>query len=92
MYLLNAPIQIHFMQIAESDYPQSMVLASSFNSIFSNLGISVGSAVGSAILSTGGLSALGIGAAVFAVASFGLVTYLVKITHHFIKTVKNKVA
>lgn len=91
MYLLNAPIQIHFMQIAESDYPQSMVLASSFNSIFSNLGISVGSAVGSAFLLTAGLSSLGIGAAVFAIASLGLVTYLVRITHRFSKAAKNDV-
>ncbi|WP_288531994.1 MFS transporter, partial [uncultured Secundilactobacillus sp.] len=32
--IINSPIQIHFLNIAEQDYPQSLVLASSLNSIF----------------------------------------------------------
>ncbi len=48
--ILNSPIQIHFLNIAEQDYPQSAVLASSLNSIFFNFGISLGSATASGML------------------------------------------
>lgn len=66
MYLLNSPIQLHMIGIAENSYPQSMVLASSFNSIFSNIGIAIGSAVGSQIAQNVGMQALGPGGAVLA--------------------------
>ncbi len=46
MYLLNSPIQIFFLTVAEADYPQSLILASSLNSIFANFGIALGSATG----------------------------------------------
>ncbi len=49
MPLINSPIQLFFLSIAEKKYPQSIVLASSLNSIFSNFGIALGSATGGII-------------------------------------------
>lgn len=60
MYLLNSPIQMHFLTVAE-EYPGSMVLASSFNSIFFNFGISLGSFIGSSIFDHAGLLSIGFG-------------------------------
>lgn len=65
MYLINSPLQLHIMGVAERDYPQSLVLASSLNSIFSNLGISLGSAAGGLVVASLGLNSVGIGGAVF---------------------------
>lgn len=39
----GAALQVYFLDTAAKDYPQSMDLASSFNSIFANVGISLGS-------------------------------------------------
>lgn len=39
----GASLQVYFLDAAAKDYPQSMDLASSFNSIFANVGISLGS-------------------------------------------------
>lgn len=74
--ILNSPIQIHFLNIAERDYPQSTVLASSLNSIFFNFGISLGSATASAMLGVVGLRHISWGAAVFAAISLGLAIWL----------------
>ncbi|EOT30533.1 MFS transporter [Enterococcus saccharolyticus] len=38
MYLINSPIQLFVLGIAEKEFPQSLVLASSLNSIFANFG------------------------------------------------------
>ncbi|MDD2213255.1 MAG: MFS transporter [Oscillospiraceae bacterium] len=76
MYLLNSPIQMHFFSVAEDDYPQSMVLASSFNSIFFNFGISLGSFVGSQIVAWSGIPYVGIGAAVLALVTVLLLALL----------------
>ncbi|BAK94381.1 major facilitator superfamily transporter [Tetragenococcus halophilus NBRC 12172] len=76
MYLLNSPIQLHMIGIAENSYPQSMVLASSFNSIFSNIGIAIGSAVGSQIAQNVGMQALGPGGAVLAAITLVLTLML----------------
>ena len=72
MYLINSPLQLHIMGVAENDYPQSLVLASSINSIFSNLGISLGSAAGGLVVSNFGLNNVGIGGAVF--TAFALIS------------------
>ncbi|MFD1125768.1 MFS transporter [Lentilactobacillus raoultii] len=69
--VLNSPIQLHFLNIAETDYPQSLVLASSLNSIFFNFGISLGSATASAMVGIVGLDKISIGAAVYAAISLG---------------------
>lgn len=76
MPLLNSPIQIEFLQVAERDYPQSIVLASSLNSIFSNFGIALGSATGGLVVTHLGMSAVGPGGAVYALVTFILVIWL----------------
>ncbi|AQW21000.1 MFS transporter [Lentilactobacillus curieae] len=80
--ILNAPIQIHFLNVAETEYPQSLVLASSLNSIFFNFGISLGSATASIMISKVGLNNISLSGAVYALLCLGLVTLLV----HSIKT------
>lgn len=74
--ILNSPIQIHFLNIAEQDYPQSTVLASSLNSIFFNFGISLGSATASGMLGTVGLNHISWGAAGYAAISLVLAVVL----------------
>jgi len=74
--LLNSPIQIHFLNLAEQEYPQSTVLASSLNSIFFNFGISLGSATASGLLGVVGLKRISWGAAVFGVISLVLAIIL----------------
>jgi len=64
--VVNSPIQIHFLDVAEADYPQATLLASSLNAIFFNVGISIGSATASVVLVHGGLLSLGYGATAFA--------------------------
>ncbi|ERL64687.1 hypothetical protein L248_0744 [Schleiferilactobacillus shenzhenensis LY-73] len=65
VYLHNSPIQIHYLSVAEKDYPQANVMASSLNSIFSNFGIALGSTVGGPIVDHWGLAATGFGGAAF---------------------------
>jgi len=67
--VVNSPIQIHFLDVAEADYPQATLLASSLNAIFFNIGISLGSATASVVLVHGGLLSLGYGATAFAILS-----------------------
>ncbi|KRK47753.1 MFS transporter [Secundilactobacillus kimchicus] len=86
--IINSPIQIHFLNIAERDYPQSLVLASSLNSIFFNFGISLGSATASSLVGKVGLSHISFGAAGYAAISLGLVVLLNKaIAQHGTPTV-----
>lgn len=72
--VLNSPIQIHFLDVAEDDYPQATLLASSLNAIFFNIGISLGSATAAGVLAHGGLLRLGYGGAAFSI--FALITAL----------------
>lgn len=74
--IINSPIQIHFLNIAEEEYPQSTVLASSLNSIFFNFGISLGSATASGMLGMVGLNHISWGAAVYAAISLVLAVLL----------------
>lgn len=74
--ILNSPIQIHFLNLAEREYPQSIVLASSLNSIFFNFGISLGSATSSLMMANVGLKWISVGAAVFALISLVLAILL----------------
>lgn len=80
--ILNSPIQIHFLNIAEADYPQSTVLASSLNSIFFNFGISLGSATASGMLGTVGLKHISWGAAGYAAISLVLAICLNRVIKH----------
>ncbi|MDN7145739.1 MFS transporter [Liquorilactobacillus mali] len=91
MYLLNSPIQVHFFSVAEKDYPQSLVLSSSLNSIFFNFGISLGSATGGVLVASHGLSAIGPGASVFAILSIVIAILLNKEISHHNKMKINKV-
>jgi len=70
----SSPVQIHFLDVAEADYPQATLLAASLNAIFFNIGISVGSATAAGVLAHGGLTRLGYGGAAF--AGLALVTIL----------------
>lgn len=74
--VLNSPIQLHFLNIAESDYPQSLVLASSLSSIFFNFGISLGSATASVMVGIVGLDKISIGSAVYAMISLAFLYLL----------------
>lgn len=76
MYLINSPIQLHFLGITEENYPQSTVLAASLHSIFCNVGIAMGSAIGGLLVTNVGLVSVGSGGAVFIVLTFGLVILL----------------
>lgn len=91
MYLLNSPIQVHFFSVAEKDYPQSLVLSSSLNSIFFNFGISLGSATGGVLVASHGLSAIGPGASVFAILSIVIAILLNKEISRHNKMKINKV-
>ncbi|CEM62288.1 conserved membrane hypothetical protein [Treponema phagedenis] len=79
MYLINSPVQLHMLSIAESKFPQSLVLASSLNSIFANFGIALGSGVGSLIVKNLGLHYVGPGGAVFAITTLLLLIRLNKL-------------
>lgn len=76
MYLINAPIQMHFLAVAEQDHPQAIVMASSLNSIFSNFGIALGSATGGVIVDHLGMTVTGFGGAVYILVAMGLVIWL----------------
>lgn len=82
MAMSNSPMQLYYMDIANHYYPQSLVLASSFNSIFSNVGVATGSAVGSYIVSSIGLSGLGIAGSIFSVFAIGILKLLIKYNHN----------
>ncbi|MBL3531492.1 MFS transporter [Companilactobacillus zhachilii] len=76
--VVNSPIQIHFLDVAEADYPQAILLASSLNAIFFNIGISAGSAVAALILANSDLKQLGLGGAAFDVLALIIVIVLNK--------------
>lgn len=74
--IINSPIQIHFLNLAETEYPQSLVFASSLSSIFFNFGISLGSATASSLVSIVGLDRISIGSVVYAIISLGFLFLL----------------
>lgn len=76
MYLINSPIQLHFLGVTESDYPQSTVLAASLHSIFCNVGIAIGSAIGSILVANVGLISVGPSGAIFILITLLLVVML----------------
>lgn len=89
MYLLNSPLQLHFLQVAEQDYPQALVLASSLNSIFANFGIALGSATGSFVVGNFGLKPLGPSGAVYSILALLVVMNLNKVNQKTIENNKN---
>lgn len=83
--MVGSSIQIHFFDVAEHSYPQSMVLASSLNPVFFNLGISLGSASGSAIVGKYGLNSVGFGSAIYVVIAFIVLIILNKMIANYHK-------
>lgn len=70
MYLLNSPLQMHFLNIATREHPACVNLASSLISVFFNFGIAAGSAMGGVIVKYAGLRFVGIGGAVPGIGAF----------------------
>ena len=74
----GASTQLMFLDIAEKDYPQSLDLASSLNSIFANIGISLGSLTASTAVQFTSLNHLGYVGAVYGILATVLVIILSK--------------
>ena len=70
--------QLMFLNIAEKEYPQSLDLASSLNSIFANIGISLGSFTASQAVALTPMRNLGYVGAVYGIAATILVFTLSK--------------
>ncbi|MBD7894817.1 MFS transporter [Limosilactobacillus sp. Sa3CUN2] len=70
--------QLMFLDIAEKEYPQSLDLASSLNSIFANIGISLGSFTASQAVALTPMRNLGYVGAVYSIAATILVFTLSK--------------
>ena len=66
MYLLNTPVQVHSLGLAEAEYPAAASLCASVQPVSYNFGIAVGSFAGSLVQDAWGLRLLGVPAAVFA--------------------------
>lgn len=69
----GASTQLMFLDIAEREYPQSLDLASSLNSIFANIGISLGSLTASTAVSHTSLANLGYVGAVYGIIATVLI-------------------
>lgn len=74
----GASTQLMFLDIAEREYPQSLDLASSLNSIFANIGISIGSLAAAETVRFASLSSVGYSGAVFGVLSVILINYVIR--------------
>ncbi len=74
----GASTQLMFLNIAEEDYPQSLDLASSLNSIFANIGISLGSLTAAETVHYLGLTKVGYVAAIYGVLATLLVVLAAK--------------
>lgn len=72
----GASTQLMFLDIAEKQYPQSLDLASSLNSIFANIGISLGSLAAAETVRFASLSSVGYVGAVFGVLTILLIVYV----------------
>lgn len=70
--------QLMFLDIAEKEYPQSLDLASSLNSIFANIGISLGSFTASQAVAVTSMRNLGYVGAIYGLAATVLVLILSK--------------
>lgn len=59
VYIMNAPVQVHLLELSSRDYPESMTFASALNPSMFNIGIAIGSFIGGIVFDTFGLSSLG---------------------------------
>lgn len=70
--IYGTTIQLVFISVAEKEYPQSLVLATSLISIFANVGISLGSFTASTTVNFANLTMLGYVGAVYGLLAIGL--------------------
>ena len=59
MYLFNSSVQMHLMEVANRDYPESITLASSLNPTSFNIGITIGSLLGGFVYDAVGAASIG---------------------------------
>ena len=59
MYVVNSPGQMHFLNIAQRDYPSALTMAASVQPMSFNIGIAAGSFVGGAVVAGPGLAYVG---------------------------------
>lgn len=70
MYLFNASVQMHLMEVASRDYPEAITLASSLNPTSFNIGITIGSLLAGMVFDMAGAASIGyLGCACILVAS-----------------------
>ncbi len=74
----GASTQLMFLEIAEKEYPQSLDLASSINSIFANIGISLGSLAAAETVRFSSLNNVGNVGAVFGIIATVLIVVVSK--------------
>ena len=68
MYVVNSPGQMHFLNIAQRDYPRALTMAASVQPMSFNIGIAAGSFVGGVVVAGPGLAYLGFAGAVMCLA------------------------
>ena len=68
MYVVNSPGQMHFLNIAQRDYPRALTMAASVQPMSFNIGIAAGSFVGGVVVAGPGLAYLGLAGAVMCLA------------------------
>ena len=76
LYLVNSPSQIFFQRETMKTRPSCLGLASSFEMVFANLGITLGSFVGSMMADAFGIRFTGFGGAVFMVCALACAVML----------------
>lgn len=59
VYIMNSPTQVHLLELASRDYPQSLMFASALNPSVFNIGIAIGAYVGGLAFDAFGLSSIG---------------------------------
>lgn len=79
MYLFSVSCITHFMDVARSRHPKSMVLASSVEPMAFNVGISFGTAVGGAVVSSAGIAYVGAVGAAFSLVAWALTLVTIKL-------------
>lgn len=79
MYLFSVSCITHFMDVARSRHPKSMVLASSVEPMAFNVGISFGTAVGGAVVSGVGIAYVGAVGAAFSLVAWALTLVTIKL-------------
>ena len=79
MYLFSVSCITHFMDVARSRHPKSMVLASSVEPMAFNVGISFGTAVGGTVVSGVGIAYVGAVGAAFSLVAWALTLVTIKL-------------